>query len=175
MDDFDRDKTIKNHKEIIQMIDEIREFEDIEIDLDKDVKKNDEIIEIENRNIEYDNILVLDEENKNKFFNNLKKIHFTSNPDKREKIEKFVIPNTFNVGFNKNGDLVNLDLKNKKSRSKKKFSLKFRNLLKRNKKTDNDEKSDDTDTSTIGKIKNKLNFVSKLKKILPIKSKEENE
>jgi len=167
MDTFERDQSIKNHNEIIQMIDEIREFEDLDINLETDEnKKNNEIIEIENKTIDYDSNL-LDEENKNKFFDKLKNVHFTSHPNEKDQIEKFVIPNTFNIGFNKTGELVNLDLKKKKNIEKKKHSFSIKNLIKRDKKRENNEESDEDDTSKIGKLKAKLNFLSKIKKVLP--------
>lgn len=174
MDLKDKEDSIKEHDEIIQMIDEIRGFEDIHIDFEPEIKKERiEIFEIEN-DISEENKVDIDKKDKQNF---LKKIKFNIHPD-RETIKKELKPNVFNIGFNDNGELVNLDLKKKKviEKTDKKLSLdKFKNLIKRNKNKSDvpTSESDNEKGSKFSKIKDKLGKIGKLKKIIPSRSKNE--
>lgn len=168
MNDLDSRQTIKSHNEIIDIIDEIREFEDEKDNLDlnfklKEKNEKENIIEVEHKVLKCENE-ILENNKKNRF---LKKIHFTTNPKERKKIEKMVIPTTFNIGFNENGDLTNLNLRKNKVKKKNYFS-KIKGLIIKKKEDESNEKDS---SSKIGKIKSKLNFLSKLTRILPIKSK----
>jgi len=170
MEDIDDRDSLKSHKEIIRSIDEIREFEneyyDFEIEEKKqDIKRINESIEVEHKTLFYSDDL-LDEGTKNKFFDKLRKVHFTRSPERGD--EKPVNPAIFNIGFNKNGDLVNLDFKITDVK-KEKGSFNIKNLFRRKK----DEKTS-TD-SKFGKLKSKLGKISKLKKVIPSRSKNEEE
>jgi hypothetical protein len=178
MDDLDNNESVKSHSEIIHMVDEIRKFEldeeNLEIEEEKETNKTD-IIEVEHKIIEHETETI-DETEKNKFFDQLRNIHFTTHPEgEKEKVEKMIIPATFDVGFNKNGELVNLDFKKKIKKEKSSFNIK--NLIKRKKGKDtSEEKTDEKeDSSRFGKIKSKFGAISKITKIIPKRSKSQEE
>ena len=166
MKDLKDEDSIKSHKEIIQLIDEIRDLEEEDINYEIDLeKKEDRRIEVEKRHIIEDNYFT-DEDKKNNFFNRFKD-HSTLN-----KLEdKPINPTTFNIGFDQKGDLVNLNLKKKKKIKKEKSHFKIKNLIKRNK-----DKKESKDNNVSG-LKSKLAFIGKLKNIIPSRSssKEEKE
>jgi len=178
MNDLDSNAPIKNHEKIIQMIDEIREFESIENDLKiEEKKKKEDIIEIEHKVLEHEEE-ILESREKKKFFDELRHVHFTTHPNKNNKVEKMIIPSTFKVGFNENGNLVNLNLKKKKEVQKKNKFLKIKNLIKRKKVKETekeDESSKEESSSKIGKLKSKFGAIGKLKNVIPKKSKNKEE
>ena len=169
MDSDNKESSIKSHKEIIQMIDELKEFENISID-DKIEKKptSNEIIEIDKKEID-NNLVIETDEKKKEFFKNV--TLFSKN--KKEKREnKDVNPSTFKIGFNKNGDLVNLDFKKKEIPEEKKEKLNFKNILSKFKRGNKNKKEKSND-SKISLIKDKIGNIGKIKKLIPSRSKKE--
>ncbi len=164
MDDIDNKDSIKSHEEIIREIDKIREFEEKFSDFKINKKeKKEEIVEFSPKKIE--TITEIENKNKNKFSNKIKKYSF-KNKNNKKKVSK---PATFNIGFTDNGNLVNYDFKKKKVTNKKKFNIK--NIIKRKK--PKDEKTSETGgDSKVSKIKEKFAFFGKLKKFIPTKNKE---
>jgi len=164
MNNLKDDDSIKSHKEIIQLIDEIRDFEDEDVNYEIDLeKKEDRPIEVEKKQTLEDNDLI-NEDLKNNFFNRVK------NHSTLTKIDDTPIkPTTFNIGFDKNGDLVNLNLKKKNKIKREKGHFKIKNLLKRNKdkRDNNDKQASDS--------KSKLAFFGKLKNIIPSRSSKKEE
>ncbi len=164
------DSDIKNHSEILQIIDEIRVYEQNFVDFNselvedkKDIKKD--LIEVDHeKNISEDDESI--GELNNKKFSFLKKT---------KENEKTKVPTTFKIGFDEDGKLVNLDLKKPKPKkddasSKKKFSVK--SLLPKRKK-ENEETKDDGSKSS--KLKKGLGKLSKLKRVIPSKNKSSEE
>jgi len=166
MKDLKDEGSIKSHKEIIQLIDEIRNLEEEDINYEIDLeKKEDRPIEIEKKFPLEDNDFT-DEGPKNNFFNRLKSYSTLNKID-----DTPINPTTFNIGFDKDGDLVNLNLKRKKKIKKEKSHFKIKNLIKRNK-----DKKESNDKKVSG-LKSKLAVIGKLKNIIPSRSssKEEKE
>lgn len=88
--------------------------------------------------------------------------------------EKKITPTTFNVGFDGEGNLVNLDIKKPKikpkseSRSKKLGGLK---RFRRGKKSENVESTSSEKTSKVSKLKGALGKIGKLKNVIPHRGK----
>ncbi len=172
MNSNDEKDSIKSHKQIIHMIDELKEFENIKIDHEiKEKPMTNEILEIDKNEIN-DNLVIETEEEKKEFLKNVNlfpKIRWKNEENKE------INPSTFKIGFNKNGDLVNLDFKQKKIQEEKKVKLNFKNLfslfkIKDKNKNEGKEKSND---SKISMIKDKIGKIGKLKKLIPSKGKKE--
>jgi len=163
------DLDIKDHSEILQIIDDIREFENNFLDFKREtVEETGEItqdlIEVEEIEEAVSDEDVLQEFNK-KFFK------------KKEKKEpKPRVHTTFKMGFNEEGKLVNLDFKQPKpkkehSGSKSKFNLK---KLIPSRKKENEDASDKSESSSklskLKGLKGGLGKLSKLKKVIPNKN-----
>ncbi len=161
MDSNDKKSSVKSHEELIEIIDELKEFENIEIDENFNKKqKTNEIIEIDKNEVS-DNLIIDDSDKRKDFFKN---ISIFSNKEKNidEKSVKEINPSTFKIGFNDNGELVNLDFRIKKQVENKESNKK--------KNKSDDEKSN---KSKFSKIKNKFSNIGKLKKIIPTRNKKE--
>ena len=162
---------IKDHSEILQLIDEIIAYEQdftnfstVTIQETQDVKQD--LIEIEHQEINSEDE-VLENKEKNTFIKKIKKE------------PKPKVPTNFKIGFDENGKLVNLDLKkiqpkNKAKEPKGKFNLK--KIIPFRKKQD---KSDDSESSSkkskLKGLKGGLGKLGKLKKVIPNKNKSSNE
>lgn len=167
------DSDIKDHFEILQIIDEIREFENNFVDFKGETVEETEnitqdLIEVDPEGIEE---VVLDEEvlqeSDKKFFKFLK--------EKEKKEPKPRVHTTFKMRFNEERKLVNLDfkqpkIKKKRSESKSKFNLK---KFIPSRKKENEETSDKSESSSkaskLKGLKGGLGKLSKLKKVIPNK------
>jgi len=158
----ENDRLLKTHEEILELIDEIKIFEENFQDFivekaELDVKE--ELIDIEPEKPKI--IKPIPIKQKEKKEKHIIKPFFKTNT-----------PATFKIRFNENGELVNLDFKKSKNqkvkKTKKKFSLKnIKNLRKKSK-----EKSEVNEgKSKSGKLKGGLGKLGKLKKAIPSKSK----
>jgi len=164
------DSDIKDHSKILQIIDEIREFENNFVDFKgetveetKDITQD--LIEVALEEIEQvvPDEEVLQESNK-KFFKFLK--------EKEKKEPKPRVHTTFKMGFNEERKLVNLDFKQpkpkkKRPESKSKFNLK--KLIPSRKKGNEEDNDKSESSSKASKLKGGLSKLSKLKKVIPTK------
>lgn len=167
---------IKSHSEIIDMIDEIRDFEDINIDDEiEEIKPQNDVIEVDHKELESEPEDIKIEDKKNF----LKKIKFNRNPNIEDQVEKEIKPSVFKIGFDNQGSLVCLDLKNKSQNieRKRKFnSKKILSFIIRGKQDSTDEKDEDkSEGSKFSKIKEKLSGLTKIKNIIPTKSNKKDE
>jgi len=163
----DKEDSVKSHQEIVHMIDEIRDFEDIKINMESQKEKK-EVYEVKQKEF-IDEIEVKNKDEKVSF---LKKNRFFNETNKE------INPAIFNIGFDKQGNLVNLDFKEQKPPEKENSKLnidKFKKILKRKKgdKKESNDKEDKSEGKKVSKIKGKLGGIGKLKKIIPKKSKKE--
>ncbi len=166
MDLIDKDNSVKNHQEIISMLDEIRHFEKIDVDIETDKKKKeDKIYEVDlNKFNEEKNI------DKPKKILDIKRPNIFNRSNEENTSRHPLDPAIFNIGFNDNGNLVNLDLKIKEEKEGKQKKINLKNVLNIfSRKNKSKEKSD----SKMSKIKSKFGGISKIKKIIPSKSKKE--
>jgi hypothetical protein len=170
---------IKNHSEILRIIDEIKNYEsnfvdfDAEINpfIDRELAQEQDLIEIKHedeKSKQHEDFLSEKPKKKKKSY--LRK--------KKKKESKPKTPTTFKIGFNEKGNLVNLDLKQSKVKkddvkSKDKFS--FKKLLPI-KKSEKKETSDtDAKSSKLSKVKSSLRKLNKLKRVIPNKDNSSNE
>lgn len=170
------DSEIKSHSEILQLIDEIRIYEqnfvDFSTDLIEETKEEEhELIEIKHKKPSLEKHSF---EKKMKA-KRVKKKH--KSLKKKQKKAKPKVSTTFKIGFDDGGELVNLDLKKPKTKqkgdkSKNKFNLKSILPFKKKGK-DNAEGSSDSPKSS--KLKGGLGKLGKLKKVIPNKNKSSNE
>lgn len=153
----------KTHREILKILEEIKDFENnfVEFDLEKP-QVDKELIEIEYetfKEIEPELITFKEvEEKKPEFEIKRKKVV-------AEKFEKPITPTTFRLRFNKEGNLENIDLKKPKPRSKPHFRIRFR-------KKDQIESEVTEKKSWLAKLKSGL---SKIKRAIPSRREEEEE
>lgn len=164
VDDGDR---IKSHDEILDLVDNIKRFEEgfAEFELETVEEVKEELIEVDYKSLEPQQGLpepeIVDKPKKLKFLK--KKV--------KPIVEK---PSaTFRIRFNESGNLVNLDFKKpvpKPKKDKKKLSLK--KILPGRKSKDKVE-SDSTKekSSKVSKLKGGLGKIGKIKNVIPNKSK----
>ncbi len=161
----------KTHEEILEIIEEIKEFEKKygEFETEDSIIGN-ELSELEYvtfEEIEPDLVIFKEiEEKKTDIINNKRKfkINFGKKRIKEEpdKIEKPISPTTFRLRINKEGILENIDIKKPKPRKKIKISLG---------KKDKEESENTEGKSKIAKL---INGLSKIKRIIPKRGKEED-
>ena len=155
---------IKDHSEILQIIDEIRVYEQDFVDFSTEILEEVEDIKQDLIEIDHEEIISKEEVLSNQ---NEKKVSFLK---KKEKESKPKIPTKFKIGFNEKGELVNLDLKKPKIKQEKegtkgKFDLK--RLIK--KKGDAGAGDTSDSSSIISKLKGLKGRLSTLKKVIPNK------
>lgn len=163
---------IKDHSEILQIIDKIRAYEQNFVDFSTEIVEEVEDIKQDLIEVEYKEVIpeeeVLPEEDKKKF----------SFLKKEKKEAKPTIPTTFKIGFDEKGELVNLDLKKPKPKKEKegakgKFNLK--KIIPFKKKGAEDAGDKAGSSSKLKGLKGGLGKLSKLKKVIPTKNKSSNE
>jgi hypothetical protein len=153
---------IKSHNEILEIIDEIKIFENNFIEFKLKVEEpEEELIEVKNK---YEEPAPIGEEPIYKY-----KIKRSKKKDRPSA--------TFKIRFNEKGELINLDFKKPKVKpeiEKKAFSMK--KILLRKKSQDIDKTSGSKDKSTKSlKLKERLKRFSKLKNVIPNKFKKNDE
>ena len=143
----DNSTYIKNHEEVLSLLEEIKQFEQkypaFEID---ELTYNDELIEIEQ---------------KPEYFVPL------------EKPKEPATPTVFRLRFTDEGKLENIDIKKPKPKDENKPSLLKKIKIK--KKTDKKESKSSEGKSKLSGLKGSLNKISKLKRIIPSGNKTDNE
>jgi hypothetical protein len=162
----------KTHKEILKMIEELKEFEkrfgDFEIEESQIETEFKEIEYVTFEEIEPDLITFEEiDENKPELNKKIKKFNLKilnkRKKDIFEKNEKPLNPATFRLRINKEGILENIDIKKAKPRSLPKIRIRIRKKDK--KETETSEKK-----SKFSKITRSL---SKIKRVIPKRGKEE--
>jgi len=172
LDQPENNSITKTHREILELIEEIKEFEkkfgEFEIEeyeVEKELKELDYVTfeEIEPELILFKEI----EEKKPEFEKKIKKFKIDfwkkRKKDLIEKIEKPINPTTFRLRINKDGKLENIDIKKPKPRKKIKISFRRK------------EKKESETTQEKSKFMKLKNGLSKIKRIIPIGKKEEEE
>ncbi len=184
------DSNIKSHDDIIQKINEIKTFEekypyfDInelpQENLQQENKIEDDFNEKNHQNKIFNKLKVFnkikfkksEKDNSNvKEFKKPKKIEEATKEIKEKKAEeRDVNPTVFNIGYDKDGDLVNLDLKKIKAKDKGgKANTGFLNkILKRGK---SEEGNKEEKGNIVSKIKNSFGKIGKIKNAIPLKGK----
>lgn len=161
----------RTHKEILQLLEEIKEFEKKfgEYDLET-IEVDEEIIEVEHEEPKKEEpVPPVEEIKKPKLKEKLKKLK----PKHDVKKEKLVTPTTFKLRFNEEGKLENIDIKKFKSKPKTKRHLKLRkSKVEKKEKTEGEVKEE---TSRLSKLKGGLSKLGRLKKAIPTKSKTSEE
>ena len=163
LDCSDTNSIKKTHKEIIEMLEEIKDFENnfVEFDIQKPAVEE-ELIEIEYetfKEIEPELITFKEvEEKKPKLEIKRKKVV-------EEKIVKPITPTTFRLRINKEGNLENIDLIKPKPKSRSRIGLRFR-------KKDQTKSETTEKKSMFKKIKSSL---SRIKRAIPSRREEEEE
>lgn len=163
------DVKIKSHDKILDLIDDIKKFEQgiVEFDLKPVEEIKEDIIEVD-----YDSLQPQQEFPDSSVGDKPKRFKFL------KKKEKPVVDKpsaTFRIRFDESGDLVNLDIKKSEPKTKlktdkKKFS--FKKMLPFKRLKDEGDKSSSGEKSSIGsKLNGSLGKISKLKNIIPNKSK----
>jgi hypothetical protein len=160
---------VKSHDEVLELIDDIKKFEEglLEFNLKPVEEVKEDIIEVD-----YNSLEPQQDISEPKFLDKPKKFKFLK---KKEKIVVDKPSATFRIRFDESGGLVNLDFKrpepkNKVKADKKKFSLK--KILPFKKSKDKSDKSTSQEKSSIGsKLKGSFGKISKLKNVIPNKSK----
>lgn len=151
----------KTHKEILEMLEEIKDYEKNFVEFDiKEPRIDEELIELEYetfQEIESELITFKEVEEKKPEFEIKRK------KDVVKKIEKPITPTTFRLRINEEGNLENIDLK--KSEPRLKRHSRFR-------KKDHVDSEDIEKKSRFAKLKSVL---SKIKRAIPSKKEEEEE
>lgn len=156
---------IKSHKEILELIDEIKEYEYLipDYEIIQPEKIEEEIIEVDYNESSELNPLPIKKESRKNFFR--KKI--LSNGDK-------IKPATFKFRYDENGELVSSDFINYKFKTKNQKNKKFiLNKLKSLRKSRKENKSEGKKekNSKKSKLKKGLGRIGKLKRVIPNKDK----
>ncbi|KYK32006.1 MAG: hypothetical protein AYK22_00155 [Thermoplasmatales archaeon SG8-52-3] len=177
MDDADLNKITntsitKTHEEILELLDEIKEFEKKygeieETTIECNIPENEYVLFEE---IEPDLVIFKEiEEKKPEISKPSKKFKFNFIKKRKKfvtkKIEEPLKPTTFRLRINKEGVLENIDIKKPQSRKKLKLNFRLR------KKEGKESKPSDGE-SKLSKI---INVISKIKRIIPKREKEESE
>ena len=199
--DSEQDNTIsftKTHKEILEIIEEIKIFEkkyqvydlnetDLEIEfieVEQDavefIEVNEDIIEfidVENEKLEKFKSLSIDKDLK-KFglidkFIKILPTKIGSEVNQEKITHNDYTPATFRIRFNENGELENIDVKKSKPKikSEKRFILK-KLRFKRMGKNEKTETKPIEKNSKISNLKGSLSRLGKLKKVIPSRKKE---
>jgi len=154
--------SIKNHEEILQLIDEIRSFEiNFEgYEIVKEEVEKEELIEVEHEKPEEITPIPIKEEKD--------KLLLRSRLSKK-RVEKPITPTTFRIRYADDGSLVNVDFRAPKPKKEgtKGFSLK---KLRRKKCKSTGEAEAGEKKS---KLKGGLGRLGKLKKVIPSRGKKE--
>ncbi len=165
----DNSFSIKSHEEILELIDEIKEYELLVTDYEliQHEKVGEEIIEINHGESSELNPLPIKEKDNKNF---LKRIF-------KKDINKFK-PATFKFRFDKDGSLISPDFIKYKSKPKNEISKKgILGKLKGLRKSKKEEKSKGKKEkkSKRGKLKGGVGKVGKLKRVIPNKGKKSEE
>jgi len=149
-----------SHKEILELIDVIKDlentFEDFEF---KEPEKDEELIEVKPEEIKPIPIKT-DEEVKKK-----KQKKHSSKP---------VVHTSFKVRFDESGELINVDLRKPKQEPEKKKKFSFKKLVKGRKK-EKTETAEPEAKSKKSKLKGGLGKIGKLKRVIPSRGKKTEE
>ena len=198
MDDLDLDKdnnifVTKTHAEILEILEDIKEYEKKFQDIDLELFTPDnELIEVEDQlefidlESEEQNFIEIDNEKLDEFGldpkslikstkKTKKRIRFRSFKSKKNKIEEkkeLISPTTFKLRLNKDGKLVNIDLKESSDKTKTPSFLKKIIPIKGKK---GKEKGSSEKESKGSKIKGVFGKIGKLKKAIPNKKKKAKE
>jgi len=153
----------KAHKEILDMLEEIKDYEKKFVEFDLEEPQVDkELIEVEYetfQEIEPELVTFKEVEEKKPEFEIKRK------KDVVKKIEKPITPTTFRLRINEEGNLENIDLKKSEPRSKRHFRIRFR-------KKDQIDSEDTEKKSRFAKLKSGL---SKIRRAIPSKKEEKEE
>lgn len=196
----DKLSNILTHDQILLKIEEIKEFENNftgyqinEIEVIQGDIKVDQILDDsssnENKNLNFEKDLA----NKPSKSKNFKLFSIKIKRRKKENIDKplrvkqkkkklenrILTPNTINIGFDKNGDLVNLDLR--KPKIKEGTKSKFKNLAvfkklpfkRKSGESASNNETPESATSRASKIKGVFGKIGNLKRAIPHKGKRE--
>lgn len=174
IDYSDTNSITKTHKEILEMLEEIKELEKKfgEFYIEEPLVEED-LIEVEYETFEEIEPELISfkevEEKKPKFEEKIKKpkskLKIKRKKDFAEKIEKPITPTTFRLRINKEGELENIDLKKPKPRSRRHIRIRFR-------KKGQTESEVTEEISRLAKLKSGL---GKIKRAIPTRREEEEE
>lgn len=177
---------VRSHEEIIELINEIKDFEtrfpDIEFE---EVEIAEEFIEVEPEPFEEFTPIPIKSEIKEKDRKVKRKKHklFRIKSRTRAEAEQWRMKRkaaTFKIRFDEKGELVNLDIKKpkpkkQKSEGKKRFGLKKIRRKKGEKTEETTETKEVEEGVKKPKIKGKLGKLGKLKRAIPSRSKKKEE
>lgn len=180
---------ISTHENILELLEEIKGYEKLypeytviepEIDIESITTSSSD----ENDVIEKGSELIADIEREKKTERSRRRIKAIrikrrkSKPDETitdgNVLEKQITPTTFNVGFDSEGNLVNLDVR--KPKIKPKSESRFKKLgglkrLRRGKKSENAGSASSEKSSKTSKLKGKIGKIGKLKNAIPHRGK----
>ena len=188
--DLDRENNSSatlTHEEILELIQEIKEFEKGVHGFDLDAAELEEFIEVEHEISDEMEFLPVEDEPIEEF---------TLAEDEKElpefeeetgirrilkgkpKKEREIVTTTFKFRINEEGNLVNIDLKTPKPKpeSKRRFSLEKLKLKRKGKEKAESEKTEPGEKkSKISKLKGGFGKIGKLKNVIPHRSKKSEE